>query len=147
MVEEGRDILGMVEETNHLDSFLCLPVEDGEPMGRKKSATNVGVCRVRGRPGLTESGKRGEPIENVFKLAEKTITRMRGVVVEIGSMPGHILLRPGFDDEVEGHARLRAFFARSRRWRASSARRSPHQAALTGSEGPEASPSAKSAST
>lgn len=146
-VEEGRNVLAVVEDTNHVDGALCWSVEDGERKRGKDRPANVAVCRVRGRPTLTESGERGQPIEHVLKLEEKAISSSRGVVVEIGSMLSHILLRPGSDDEVEGHARLRVFFARARRWRASSARRASHQAALTGSEGPEAKPSANSAST
>lgn len=146
-VEDGWDVLGVVEDTNHLDGTLYRSVEDGEWKLGKDSPAYIAVCRVRRRPKPTEGGKPREPMKNVLELMEKTIPCFGSLVVEVGSMLAHILLRPGFDEEVEGHACLRAFFARSRRRRASSARRSSHQAALTGTEGPEASPSAKSAST
>ena len=121
LVEERRNVLGMVKDTNHLDGCSCWSVEDGEGERGQDGPPKVAVRRVRGGPELAERGEGGQPFEDMGEVAVEPFGHVGVLVVEVLGVPVDIVSGSLVDDEIKvGHARLRGccFLARSRRCRA-----------------------------
>jgi len=121
LVEERRNVLGMVEDTNDLDGSSCWSVEDREGERGQEGPAKVAVRRVRRRPELAERGESGQPFEDMGEFAVEPFGHIGVLVVEVLGVPVDIVSGSLVDDEIKiSHARLRGccFLARLRRCRA-----------------------------